>query len=411
MGARSAMTEEVLPSELDGVREAAIRALGDLTPAGAPIASSESRALMLASRTSSGRDLPPYYLVYFLLVDLLNFPDLGQWEKTAWSVPVRYQGRLYVIEHRKMGLGVFAPTFGTNISSSGAATPEAESDAKEIAKLVRDACAAAEPYYNWRARTAVASSNLNVHNQSSLLFGRFEYFCNRYSALQAEADAREKERQVTKTTRADGSAFTTITLPAFSLRKEAQWNALAAIEAFFSWTEHVFLHIAILRCRLRTGEEVAQMAQADWKAKFKCALDLSDTTLKEHYDKLLELRFQIRNFVAHGAFGKRGEAFDFHSGAGAVPVFIRSRDGRSYSISGSSSFDEHAAIDEVKNFIETLWSGQLEAANIYLSSGLPSILTYTTNGFYSGAMASAAEMESFVEHLSREVDNAANMDW
>jgi hypothetical protein len=62
------------------------------------------------------------------------------------------------------------------------------------------------------------------------------------------------------------------------------------------------------------------LAIGDWKDKFKAAIDLRDQTAKGHYDTLLEIRRQIRNFVAHGAFGKDGQAFDFHSSAGAVPV-------------------------------------------------------------------------------------------
>jgi hypothetical protein len=40
-----------------------------------------NRALMLSSRIGGGRSLPPYYRAYFLLVDFLEFPNMGQWEK------------------------------------------------------------------------------------------------------------------------------------------------------------------------------------------------------------------------------------------------------------------------------------------------------------------------------------------
>ena len=44
--------------------------------------------------------------------------------------------------------------------------------------------------------------------------------------------------------------------------------------------------------------------------------------MKPFYDELVFVRRQVRNFVAHGAFGKQGEAFKFHSKAGAVPVML-----------------------------------------------------------------------------------------
>jgi hypothetical protein len=52
--------------------------------------------------------LPPYYLVYFLLVDLLEFTNLGQFEKVAWSVPVDLDGVEYHYRISKTRPGVFA---------------------------------------------------------------------------------------------------------------------------------------------------------------------------------------------------------------------------------------------------------------------------------------------------------------
>jgi hypothetical protein len=79
----------------------------------------------------------------------------------------------------------------------------------------------------------------------------------------------------------------------------------------------VFIHLAILRGTVCTGDEVARLAEADSKAKFKAALDLNMKKTKDHYDALLDLRTQIRNLMTHGSFSKRGEAFRFHLRAGA----------------------------------------------------------------------------------------------
>ena len=106
MKARKSIALAVPPENMSDMARAALH---ELEPAGPPRSPEEGRGLILSARTEAGRGLPPYYLVYFLLVDLLKFPSLGQWEKTAWTVPVRFRGRLYGIEHRKMGLGVFEP--------------------------------------------------------------------------------------------------------------------------------------------------------------------------------------------------------------------------------------------------------------------------------------------------------------
>ena len=65
----------VLPSELEKTRHAASKALGVIKPADSNTLS-DPNFLFTAQRTNAGRDLPPYYLVYFLLVELLNFKDL-----------------------------------------------------------------------------------------------------------------------------------------------------------------------------------------------------------------------------------------------------------------------------------------------------------------------------------------------
>jgi hypothetical protein len=400
-----------LPPETKRIREAALKALGELRPAGSPTSGDEPRALMLSSRTDGGRKLPPYYLVYFLLVDLLAFPHMGPWEKSAWTVPVRYRGRLYGIEHRKMGLGVFAPNLDSKATMSGKPTEEQEADAREIAALIVKAIAAATPYFSWRAEQAASGHQINVVNKNSALFERYEFFRDRFRASLGEVESRKDEHHFQKEILEDGTEVTSGSFPSYSLRREAEWNAQAAIEAFFSWTEHSFIHLAILQGTLRTGDDVAQLAESDWKTKFKAALDLTDKTTKEHYDALLDMRAQLRNFLAHGAFGKRGEAFHFHSGAGAVPVLLTDNQRHRYSLTGKPAFDETWAIGETEAFLEHLWSGSRQPAKHHLFSSLPSILTYAADGTYKRAMESDESMEEFVEHLTMQFDNAANMDW
>jgi len=187
--------------------------------------------------------------------------------------------------------------------------------------------------------------------------------------------------------------------------------AQSAIEAFFSWTEHVFIHLAILQAKLKTGEEVRTIATADWKTKFKSAIDIKDQTAKQYYDQLLDLRLQIRNFLAHGSFGKRGEAFSFHSGAGAVPLLITESLEHPFHIFGLPATHDFSALEQIEDFIQWLWSSPLAAAKHYIESGLPFILTYAADGTYAKLMTDDKSMLEFVEHLQREWDNAANMDW
>lgn len=298
----------ILPPEIESTREAARRAISPLREAGLE-SNADKNSLFAATRTDAGRDLPPYYLVYFLLVDLLGFKNLGQFEKVAWSVPIDFNGRVFLVEHRKLGVGVFARD------------PHSEEpQAREIVSLIKKGVRVSEPFFEWLAERAMRESKLNVVNRSEALFSRFQYFAAAHSSAAQEAKGRAEERHIEKRD-VSGGTITTVHMPFYELQDNARWLALASVDAFFGWTEHVFIHIAILRGIVTTGFEVAELADSDWQEKFKRALDIKEPATKAFFDELIELRRQLRNYMAHGAFGKQGEAFRFHSGAGAVPLY------------------------------------------------------------------------------------------
>ncbi|NPV22127.1 hypothetical protein [Bradyrhizobium aeschynomenes] len=386
-----------LPIELDRVRDNARQALGPVLPI-SETTYAEGDFLFGAQRAEASNDLPPYYLIYFVLVDLLGFQNLGKFEKISWSVPVDYKGRAFLIEHRKFGVGVFVHD-----------TERDETDAKEIVRHLKRAIKAAEPYLEWLADEALKNSTLNVLNNSQYLFDRFSFFSTEHRKKAAEAEHRKDERDVKQ-----GNGWKSISFPSQRLRAEASWLALATIEAFFSWTEHLFIHIAILRGTIKTGIEIAQLAKADWSEKFKSAFDLTDPKTKVFYDELVDLRRALRNFIAHGAFGKDGEAFQFHSGAGAVPLMLPHRSSRRKVVMAERmTFDDMAALRTIDSFIsDHLWTGPRAPARLYIEqSHLPVILTHVSDGSYAHAMQSVDNMSALLDRLNREWERAANMDW
>ncbi|EOR4018695.1 hypothetical protein D7W90_RS24620, partial [Escherichia coli] len=196
------------------------------------------------------------------------------------------------------------------------------------------------------------------------------------------------------------------------LRREAMWLATSAIESFFNWTEHVFILIAILKGEIKNGNDVADKVGKEWGEKFKLAIDINSSSLKLFYDRLLILRKQVRNFVAHGAFGKDGQALEFHSSVGAVPLLLPHRENKErFKFGNGVHFLAPEAMQLINDFLENLWQGELSPAKIYIESGCPLILSYVTNGTYAEAMKSERNMDLFVNYLTREMDNAANMDW
>lgn len=152
-------------------------------------------------------------------------------------------------------------------------------------------------------------------NNCAWLYGRYIYLRDEF---------RSKAASVTDTSLyklPEGVELKSFSDLKYSDSQEARWLGIAAIEAFFGWTEHVLIHVGILLGKIRTGEDVARLAEGNWSDKVTASIDLScEKDTKVIYEDLLEVRRQVRNFMAHGAFGKHGEAFHFHSVAGAVPV-------------------------------------------------------------------------------------------
>lgn len=340
------------------------------------------------NRTNAGRSLPHYYLVYFLLVDLLGFHDSGVDEKVAWSVAVDYDGHVATIEHRKMGLGIFS-----------AAMPQDEAVAEEIVKAVTRGVKVAMPYFNDIATRALQLSKVNVHNRSRWLLEKYHWFRDQFLSRLAAIDAIDYSLEHPPSP--------------FGLRKESEWLGVAAIEAFFSWSEHVLVHIAILTGKVTTGQDVEDLAWKVWTDKYKDVLDIGDKTTKQFYDSLSLIRGQIRNFIAHGSFGKQGQAFSFHSSAGAVPVnLVEAYGGSRFANFGNVSFDEKTALKMIDAFIEHLWSGPLASAKMYIQDeNLSANLMHVKDGSFRAAMQSEEDMQGFIDYLQDVAARNADMDW
>ena len=384
------------------IKERVARALAPLKPADKQSVAPKDM-LFAAKRTNAGRHLPEPYLVYFLLVDLLEYKDLGRWEKLAYSIPVDFNGTAYLVEHRKLGLGLFA------------ADPKAkEDDATAIVRLIHKAVKVAQPYFDHLANEAAEGTKLNLKNHSRALYERYIFFRKIFREKQKEMEKRKDERIVEERVSENGLVkWQSFRMPAFELRREAGWLGLAAVEAFFSWTEHVFIHIAVLRGVCTTGKEVKQLVSADWSAKIKYALDIDEPEIKDLYDELTVIRRQLRNYVAHGAFGKEGEAFSFHSSVGAVPLRLPHRRKRqSFRFGSGVDLDPTQAFDIIARFESHLWNGWRAGAKLYIQDyGLPVILSMAADGTYERARSSEQMMVDFTEQLARQFDDAANMDW
>jgi len=66
----------------------------------------------------------------------------------------------------------------------------------------------------------------------------------------------------------------------------------------------------------------------------------------------------------------------------------------------------------MEKFVDKIWQGERSPAKAYLDDAdLPVILSHASDGTYSYAMYSEESMEEYIIGLSRQMDDAASMDW
>ena len=385
------------------IREAASRAIHPIKSLGF-IDNFQKFVLFKDRRIEAGRRLPDHYLVYLLLVDLLSFHNIGTDEKVAWSIPIAIKGELYLIELQKFGLRLLGPD-----------CPDSEKTAGEVVGLINKGVSAAQPYFVWLAEQAFNDSKVNVLNRSPHLYDQFTFFNDLYESKRAEVERRSKEEVVT----CHKGGGKRIEFPVYRLRREAHWLAVSAIESFFSWTEHIFIHLFILQGTCVTGDDVRKLTTANWNGKFKKAIGIDEPKNKHFYDELTAVRRQYRNFITHGAFGQHSEFFQFHSSAGPIPVNLdKPAEKYSYRLTSGFGFPSEEsgivdikAIGVIRDFIEHIWSGPLAPARIYLETGLDLILTFAQNGEYVQAMTSEAEMQEYTNFLVHVWECMTNMEF
>lgn len=386
--------------DIEKYKQTALKILTPIKPADKNTLAKD-KFLFSAERSDAGRMLPEYFLVYFLFNDLLGFKNLGQFEKIAWSFPIDYSGKAFLVEYRKFGVGVFVQD-----------KEKDEDEAEEIVRKINGAIKSIRPFYDHLAEEAVKKSEFNIVNNNQRLYDRFQYLISLYKK-ERKKYLKNKDKIKTETKEFENGKSTSYTNLGYQYHQNSNWIAISCIEAFFSWTEHLFIHLAVIAENMSNGDDVASLIEGEWKTKFKAAIKDNSKEANKFYDELLIVRQQLRNFVAHGAFGKNGNAFKFHSGTGAVPVLMNHKKQKNrFSLHGYLTFKEEDVIKLIEDFIKFLWKGSLEPAMYYTQEcALPTILTLAVNGTYKMAMTDMESMKEYSDHLMSELDNAANMDW
>jgi hypothetical protein len=106
---------------------------------------------------------------------------------------------------------------------------------------INSAVRAVRRYFDWLACNAVEGTSLNVVNKSYSHFSHYEFFRDSYHEKLKEAELCNGVMVDVDSSALLMAAVLPTAFLGLQRNSEAQALAMAAIEAFFSWSEHVFI--------------------------------------------------------------------------------------------------------------------------------------------------------------------------
>lgn len=278
----------------------------------------------------------------------------------------------------------------------------------EIQELIKSAIVVAHPYFKFIANRAIEGNKINIKNNSIKLFNRYRYFLKEYKKCKIKLNKElNKPPKINKMNNCTTISYNNV----YVYRQELENLLIAMLESFFSWTEHIFVLLAIVYGDFDSGRDILNFINNKWNEKYKKVIDIEEN--KEIYDKLLVIKSQLRNYNTHGTFGKNGETFYFHTGTGAVPVFLNDNKNLSIALEQKKyEYIEDNVIGTLEHFIKYLWTGDRKNAKLLIQdSSLDLIMTYSTDKTYKNLIKNKKDTLGFIDHLCWEVDRAANMDF
>jgi len=173
--------------DIEKIRRKVIKALDNISPVNENTYA-EKEFLFKAKGALNHKQLPPYYLLYFLFVDLLKYKNLGTFEKVAWTIPFDYKGKAYLIEHTKFGVYLNAHN-----------PIEEKREIQEILERINIAIEIAKPYFKYVANNAIDGNKINIKNNSAKLYNRYIYFLTEYKKCKMKLNKEiKKPPKITK---------------------------------------------------------------------------------------------------------------------------------------------------------------------------------------------------------------------
>lgn len=299
------------------------------------------------------------HFVLALLVDLLGYEYSGRGEKRLWSIPVELNDTNLFIEDGKFGMEILAPNI-----------PFVEDVAREVVNCIDRGIQSVREsvYFEEWIRECAGDDNAILASDSILLHDKFLFFREEFQRHWVEFEQCKSQNCIADPANIVGRIEQHSKCA--GIREKAAWIGQSAIDCFFFWTEHIFMHLAVLleREEVNSIGKCNKLIKNDWKSKYKSVFDTeADEEASLFLHTLTEIR-ESRNFTTHGRFGQRGERLWVPTRRGCFPYNVKSSRSRDpwCRLNDEMGFTERESLQAIERFIEYLWSGARQPARMLL---------------------------------------------
>jgi len=319
-------------------------------------------------------------------------------EKTAWSINLRFKGVPFRLEHGKFGIRI--------ATSESPSSPLVD----DLVQVLYRAFPIADRVLDPDIDVQVRAGNVTVPNRQHLFRERYEFF--RDQARQAfEAPAPRLDNLFGPSGVPDGEPRS---VDLVKNEREGFFFGSAAIDAYFSWLEHLLVLILPFVAYDPTADDLVAFIGGSWTDKLKRIWKLStDGGAKKLYDGLRDIKEQFRNSVAHGGLEKGDASLGVHiPGLDAVPARLsRFTESIHYGVFPlkDASFGETCSLfDSVDAHLR---SGSTRYGMRFAESGLDVAFDAKSREEYQKAIESDDAFDELLNRLSYFADLHTNMDW
>lgn len=347
------------------------------------------------------------FIVFIIFVYLKGFKFHGKEEKVAWTIPIKYKGKPFILTHRKFGFRIISNYESDEIKQLGI---EAMT---QIKKVIPYAETLFEPF----VKEQVAKGKITLENQYRAIKSRYEFFRKKATSEFKKAKPAKTKRKVKKQ-EVKGILTEMISTHNSSTKYWAAGNnyATAMLDSYFCLIEHSFVLLLPFLQHINIDEiDLEKFIGENWKQKLKLVIPLSgDKEALQLFERLDKIKEELRNPLTHGYFLKEGNSFYVHTpNLGAIPMSLTNRNNHFhygfYSIQNLNFEKICKCFDDFDKLIKSKKTTKF--GMLYIEAGLDIAFDKDSSVRYQSAMTTIDHFKKFIWYEAMQQDNAANMDW